>query len=412
MTTDPHTHGSDLRGASRLAFDAVNGVIGAVEATHGGIGRSFGLFAGAPSYKTSGITGLIYRTIHGVTHLAGAGTDLALRLLDPVLGGPYRTPARDAACAVLNGIVGDHLAATANPLAIRMSLRHGGRPLQLEKGRLEAALSPVGDRVAVMVHGLCLNDRGWKRNGHDHGVALVRDLGYTTVYLNYNSGLHIADNGRAFAELLETLVREWPVPLKELTIIGHSMGGLVARSACHYGAVAGHDWPGRLRNLVFLGSPHHGAPLERGGQWLHLLLGRSRYMAAFSRLGRVRSAGITDLRHGNLLDGDRQGGNRFEQLGDRRTPVPLPEGVRCYAIAAATAKQPGGLGDRLLGDGLVPLASALGHHDDPGRDLCFPVDRQLVVRGRNHFDLLSDRDVYDRIKDWLSRQPTPGTNFT
>ena len=123
-----------------------------------------------------------------------------------------------------------------------------------------------------------MNDLQWKRKGHDHGAALARDLAYTPVYLHYNSGLHISTNGRAFAELLEALVRLWPVPLTELVLIGHSMGGLVARSACHYGALARHEWLRRLDKLVFLGTPHHGAPLERGGNWVDMLLGVERVL--------------------------------------------------------------------------------------------------------------------------------------
>jgi len=110
-----------------------------------------------------------------------------------------------------------------------------------------------------------LNDRHWHRDGHDHGAALARDLGYTPLYLHYNTGLHISTNGRAFADLLQMLVAEWPAPLEELVIIGHSMGGLVSRSACYYGAFNGHDWLRHLRKLIFLGTPHHGTPMERTG---------------------------------------------------------------------------------------------------------------------------------------------------
>ena len=200
------------------------------------------------------------------------------------------------------------------------------------------AIPHAGGKLVVLLHGLCMNDLQWKRKGHDHGVSLARDLAYTPVYLHYNSGLHVSTNGRAFAERLETLVQLWPVPLTELVIIGHSMGGLVARSACHYGALARHEWVRRLDKLVFVGTPHHGAPLERGGNWVDLLLGASRYSAPLARLGKIRSAGITDLRFGNLLDEDWNKRDRFKRTGDLRLPVPLPQGVACYAIAATTGK--------------------------------------------------------------------------
>jgi hypothetical protein len=401
MNAGSDNRGSDLRGMSRLAFDAVVGLIGLVETMHGNIARRAGPFASRSGEKTSGITGLVYRGIREVTHLAGVGADAALALLDPILAVKHPTPAREAMRAALNGVLGDHLAETANPLAIPMRLRHDGQPLQLERGSLAEALPPAKDRLAVMVHGLCLNDRHWNRDGHDHGAALARDLGYAAVYLHYNTGLHISVNGREFADLLETLVREWPAPLKELSIIGHSMGGLVSRSACHHGATAGYSWPRYLRKLVFLGTPHHGAPLERAGQWLHLTLGKSAYTAAFTHLGRIRSAGITDLRYGNLLDGDWRDMDRFEHIGDARQTVPLPEGIQCFAIAATTGRQAGGLHDQLLGDGLVPLGSALGQHEDPLRALSIPRGRLWIGRGMNHFDLLSRQDVYDQIRLWF-----------
>jgi pimeloyl-ACP methyl ester carboxylesterase len=410
VTTGPDIPGSDLRGISRLVFDAVDGVIGLVEVLHGNIGRRVGVFAPRSEKVTAGITGRIYRSIRGVTYLAGTSADFVLGLLDPVLTAKHRTPRGESACAVLNGILGDHLVETANPLAIPMRLRRDGKPLQLERGNLAATLSSASERLAVMVHGLCLNDRRWKRDGHDHGAAIARDLGYTTVYLHYNSGLHISVNGRAFADALEALVAEWPVRLKELAIIGHSMGGLVARSACYYGAEEGHDWLRRLRKLIFLGTPHHGAPMERGGQWLHLALNRSPYTASFTHLGRIRSAGITDLRYGSLLDSDWQDTDRFEHVGDTRKAVPLPEGVQCFAIAATTASQPGSLRDQLLGDGLVPLSSALGQHEDPRHDLSIPRDRQWIGRAMNHFDLLSRQDVYEQMRSWLGSTDHYGEN--
>ena len=391
---------ADLQGASRLAVDATTGLAEVVEAMHQAISCFPRLRGAPPNGRTRGITGLVYGSIRGVTRGVGRGVDVLLPAIARTRDLRASSARWDAALAALNGVVGDHLESTGNPLAIAMRLSHEGRPLSLERRALGVDVPRPGGRLLVMVHGLCVGRRQWNRLGHDHGAALGRDLGYTVLYLDYNSGLHVSANGRALAEQLEALVAQWPVPVEELAIVGHSMGGLVARSACHHAATAGHRWPRRLRALVFLGTPHHGAPLERAGNWVDALSGISRYTAPLGRLGRIRSAGITDLRHGSLLDADWKGHDRFELRRDRRSPVPLPDDVHCCAIAATTASA-SRAGRRLPGDGLVPLDSALGRHRKPGWTLSFPASRLWVGHGMNHFDLLSRPEVYQRIRGWL-----------
>ena len=243
--------------------------------------------------------------------LVGVGIDRGLTRVAPLVPRGAPGAEREAVLAVVNGVLGDHLSETGNPLAIQMQLRQDGHPLAPERRALRALRPKAGRKLLVLVHGSCLNDRSWSRMGHDHGAALARDLGYTPLYLLDNSGLHISSNGRAFATLLEKLVAEWPVPLERLVILGHSMGGLVARSACHHGEAAGHHWRAKLDAMVCLGSPHQGAQLERSGSWLELLLGVSRYSAPLARLGKLRSAGVTDLRFGLVLDQDWEGRQRF-----------------------------------------------------------------------------------------------------
>jgi hypothetical protein len=276
-----------------------------------------------------------------------------------------------------------------------------GRPLEMETRALAAAIPRPSGRIVLMVHGLCLNDLHWRRKGHDHGAALAADLGYTPLYLHYNTGLHVSTNGRAFAALLEALLRSWPVPVEALAIVGHSMGGLVARSACHHAATMAHAWPRHLRRLVFLGTPHHGAPLERGGSWIDTVLGSGRYTAALAGLGKVRSAGITDLRHGNVVDGDWAGRDRFARGGDGRTPVPLPSDVDCHTIAATVGRRAGDVRDQFLGDGLVPLHSALGRHPDPALTLALPAAHQWIGYEMGHLDLLDRREVFETLRGWL-----------
>ncbi len=403
MTAKPRNHVTDLRGVSRMAIDATIGLTDLVEALHTRIARPpAGLAGQLVAGAVQGITGLVYKSIRGVARVAGSGIDAGLAQLAPSLRELGSSPTREALVAALNGVLGDYLAETGNPLAIAMQLRRHGQALELTPQALAAAVPSPRAKLVVLVHGLCMNDLQWERAGHDHGAALARDLQCTAVYLHHNSGLHISTNGQAFAARLEALVAAWPVPVEELVIVGHSMGGLLARSAHYHGTAAQQRWPRLLRTLVFLGTPHHGAPLERGGSWIDLLLEQTPYTAPFARLGKIRSAGITDLRHGSVLDEDWQGRDRFARGADPRRPVPLPDGVRCYAIAATTGKSAGDLGDRLLGDGLVPLASALGRHDEAGFELAFPPTNQAIVYDTGHLGLLNQPAVYERLRGWLA----------
>jgi hypothetical protein len=389
-----HFHAADLHGISRLVLLAIGEVIDRVEALQVKL-------TGAASTQ-KGVSAFVYRQARSSTMLAGRWVDA--RLDKPESASIHRmsTGEREAVLAALNGLFGDLLARADNPLAIRMRLRRHGRPLQLEKAALAAALPEASGKLLILAHGLCRSDLQWHRAHHDHGAALARDLGYTPLYLHYNSGRHVSTNGREFSALLEQLVAQWPVPVEHITLLAHSMGGLVCRSACYYARAAHHAWLARLEHMIFLGTPHHGAPLERHGNWLGAVLGRNSFTAPFARLGEIRSAGITDLRYGNLLDEDWHGRNRFEHTGDLRRAVPLPRAVNCYAIAGTTGQRAGDIRDRLLGDGLIPLDTALGRHDDPARTLSFRKSRQWIGFGIHHLDLLSSVDVYETIRAWLA----------
>ncbi len=391
---------SDLRGASRLAIDAVAGITGLVEEMHRNISRRSPIVGAAPKGGARGISGLVYRSVRGVARAVGYGLDASLAGLTPLLRTAPPSPRREAVVAALNGVLGDYLAASGNPLAATMQFRYQGQTLALDRKTLKADFGKDANKLLVLVHGLCMNDSEWTRQGHDHGAALARDLGYTPIYLLYNSGLHISSNGREFADQLQQLMRQWPVPVRELVIVGHSMGGLVSRSACHYAAQAGHDWLARLKKMIFLGTPHHGAPLERAGNWVDMLVGISPYTAPFARLAKVRSAGIKDLRHGNLLDED-WGATDPAHPRDMRRSTPLPAGVACYAVAATRQSRAASTGGRLPGDGLVPVKSALGQNRDAALSLPIPPERQALFHDLHHLDLLSSPAVYERMRGWL-----------
>ncbi|RKH47702.1 esterase/lipase family protein [Corallococcus sicarius] len=388
-----------LRAASRLVVQATQGVMGIVQEMHCTIASGPAILGKPLERPVRALTGLLYATLQGVTQQVGEGIDAALAQLAPWLGDSAPGPQREAVVAALNGVLGDALHEGGNALAIPMTFRINGRPLRLEPGALRDALPGATGKLLVLVHGSSMNDLQWSRLGHDHGAALARDLGYTPVYLHYNSGLRVSHNGRAFSELLEQLVAAWPVPIEELTLLGHSMGGLVSRSACLAAEAGGQLWRHKLRRLVCLGTPHHGSPLERAGSWVDVLLGISPYSAPLARLGQIRGAGVTDLRFGNVLDEHWEGRERFGWGGDARRQLALPEGVDCYAVAATSAQA---LSERLPGDGLVPVDSALGRHLQGELTLRFPEANQRIILRANHLDLLNHPEVYAALRTWLA----------
>ncbi len=398
---------SDIRGVAQLMTQATTGVIDIVEGVHRSVWNTIGVPGGQGPGQTLGITGLVYKSVHGVAQQVGNGVDLALALLEPRFESANRlepgTPQREIVLAAVNGVMGDHLAASNNPLATPMTLRYQGEALDL------LALPPLPEatgKVLLLIHGLCMNDQHWQTQHEgrvvDHGEALAAALGYTPLYLRYNSGLHTSQNGHALSAQLEQLVTYWPTPIEELTVVAHSMGGLLARSAFHYAEQEGLRWPGYLKNIVFLGTPHHGAPLERAGNWVDVILSSTPYTTPFARLGQLRSAGITDLRYGNVLDEDWHDPDRFHRKPDSRQIVPLPEGVACYTMAATRSAEPSALANHLVGDGLVPLQSALGQHTDARRNLAFAENSQWIGYRMKHGELLSSPDVTRQMVAWLT----------
>lgn len=390
-----------MRGTGKLAVDAILGITNIVDSMHRTILSLGGRIGDPEQTQTTGLTGMVYQTVRTITETVGHGLDSSLSQLNSLAIMQDGEPAagREAVLAALNGVLGDYLVATNNPLAITMGFYRAGE--LLNNTELSETVKQANGKIAIMLHGSCMNDLQWERKGHDHGGAIFRDLGITPLYLRYNSGLHTSENGKEFSALLEALLAQSEEPM-ELTIVAHSMGGLVARSAYHYGKEYGHTWMKHLTKIVFLGTPHHGAPLEKGGNWIDTLLEISPYSTPFAQLGKIRSSGVTDLRYGNLLDEDWQGKDRFKRSDDLRTAVPLPDGVLCYAIAGTITQNASKLGDGLIGDGLVTVDSALGRHPNLQRQLLFPESHQSVCRGINHVDLLSNLDVYETLKRWLA----------
>ena len=429
-----HLRASDLAAVAQLATQATTGITRLTEGVHQSVWGTLGVAGPASPAATGGLTGLIYSAVRGVTQLVGKGLDATFQQLQPLLDAAdqqaVETPEREAVLAALNGVLGDHLRDTRNPLATPLSLRHQGRAITTEgipiaepwPDHPPTGTTGVTGKIVLLIHGLCMNDLQWSTPAllphaanpastdfhapdHNHGSVLAESLGYTPVYARYNSGLHISDNGLELARQLDRLVAGWPVPVTELCVVAHSMGGLVIRSAVQAADSGCLAWRRHLKRMVFLGTPHHGAPLERAGNWVDVILGSTPYSRPFAKLGQLRSAGITDLRYGHVLRADWLGHDRFRKRPDSRVHVPLPEGVACYTLAATLADKwapkSGALTDNLLGDGLVPLPSALGHHAQVGRRLLFAETSRRVLYATHHMALLSSPVVTRQLVDWL-----------
>ena len=285
-----------------------------------------------------------------------AAVALAERMLAAV---PDR---RDDALAVINGLLGDHLDAAGSSLSIPLQLLG---PEREDLGASTASLPATPTHACLFVHGLSSTERLWLPEREDeahvaYGPALSRTRGLVPLYARYNTGRHVSTNGQELAARLEALCTAWPW-LESLTIIGHSMGGLVARSACHYGMLAGHAWVSRLRRMVLLGSPSHGAPLEQLAHVAAFTLDAiwNPWTKLVGKLINLRSAGIKDLRHGYVLDEDWRHRD-VDVLALRRPRIATaPPGVR-WSVALGRLGSPEGALGTVLGDGLVREASGRG----------------------------------------------------
>jgi pimeloyl-ACP methyl ester carboxylesterase len=355
-----------------------------------------------------GIAASVYAAIRGVGRVAG----MTVSELSGVPIAPRHragsTPASNLALAVLNATLGDELAAQGSPLAIPMSIRAMRTDISPRHDALAAAFPEPTAKVAVFLHGLGETEESWRLHADRHGEGvestygsrLSTDLGYTPLYLRYNTGLHVSENGRHLSCLLEEVVAAWPTPVSEIVLVGHSMGGLVARSACHQAQTNRHVWIEQVRHVVYLGTPHLGAPLERWVSRLSSELARLNEARALASVLDRRSSGVKDLRAGALVDGEWS--EKFDRSGCQVPNVPLLPGANHYAVSATVTTRPGSAIGRLVGDLFVPPVSARG-----GRSTSFPVHHLRHFGGLHHFDLLNHPDVYEAMREWLAATPVP-----
>lgn len=398
----------ELRAALRLGARTLGETVSHVEQVHQAVAtRAFSLTAPVSlpvRVVHNGIAARVYAAIRGAGHALGVG---ASELAAALAGSEHpagSTPRGNLAQAVLNSVQGDELARAGSPLAITMAVRHGRRDLAPRAEAFADAFPQPSGQLAVFLHGLAETEESWQlhadRDGRAdaYGVRLEGDFGYTPVYVRYNTGLHISENGQHLDSLLDTVVAAWPVEVEELILVGHSMGGLVARSACYYAERRAAPWVSMVRHAFYLGSPHTGAGLERWVSSLSGMLDKLEESRPFASFLDRRSAGIKDLRAGCLLDEDWRGALAGEE--PRRSDVPLIPSADHYTVSASLTTSRHHPLARVVGDLLVQPASAHGQAPD-GRHIPIPAEHQRHFGGLHHFRLLHDPSVYEAIRQWL-----------
>ncbi|MBK8260380.1 MAG: alpha/beta hydrolase [Nannocystis sp.] len=419
------------RGLKALLHDAVDRTTEEIEAGHESSARAVMRVLGAldriadPARRVDearrGATRGVLRTLRGINRAIEAATDAGLDLHGATArarGIERAAPApvamrsdttrtapwlADAALGLVNGAIGDALDARGNGLDLTMALRYGDVYLDLDAEAPLRELAAATPRVAIFVHGLATTEWSWCLGSAAYhgdpaatfGTMLARDLGYTALYLRYNSGRHISQNGRLLAQKLQRLVDAYPAGVDELVLIGHSMGGLVVRSACHYAALDRLDWVTRVRRVFCLGSPHRGAPLAKLGHLMTAALGAIDTPGTTipARLLAARSAGIKDLSRGGLVDEDWLGRDLDALQAPAIREIPLLDPIAYHFIAATLTRDPRHPVGQLIGDLLVRVPSARGPSSERH---AFPIDTHHHG-GVLHHQLQNHPAVYAQI---------------
>lgn len=400
----------EVRALGDLAGEAATAIAAQTGDVHAAVARrvfeslrGLGPAAAPAQVLHDGISAAAYAGAGSLTRAivrGGAGA-LSLTRSDDAAPIDATGPGR-IALGALNGMWGDRLHGRRRPLHTPLSIRRRGRTVGLGRASLARTFPDAGPRIAVFIHGLCETEDAWRRGARrsaPYGERLRSDLGYTPVEVRYNSGRHISHNGRALSEALGELARHWPVEVAEIALIGHSMGGLVARSACHYAPPG--SWRERVRHVFMLGAPHTGAPLELVANAVCHAASRVPELAPFAAPIRARAVGVKDLGYGYVVDEDWLGHDPDAFWTNTGTVVPFLPTANHYFMCATLSRQPDAPLGRLIGDLLVLPASAW-NRGTRGRRLQFPVDHYGHLGGATHLDLLNHPAVYAQLRDWLA----------
>ena len=311
----------------------------------------------------------------------------------------------DAAVRILNGMIGEYLDDQGNDLAVQMRFHIQGRPVPLHQHTLKELYPDSTSKVCILIHGLMCDESTWTfrdDSENTYGSLLQQDLGYTPFYLRYNTGLHISKNGQKFSEMMGNFFKTYPVNIEEIVVIGHSMGGLVARSACYYATQHQMDWVKKVQKLFFLGSPHLGAPLEKIGNVVSNILHAVHrpYMKLAGDVVNLRSSGIKDLRYGYIRDGDWEGQDPDAMLQNNKDTLPLLEEVAHYIITGRLTEDPEHPAAQWFGDAIVRKHSALGQSTNKAHSIPFSLEHHREFPKAGHLKLTRFSEIYKQIKLW------------
>jgi pimeloyl-ACP methyl ester carboxylesterase len=336
-----------------------------------------------------GFLGISQATVEGLTYVYQKGDEHKHYLL----------PA-------LNGTIGDKLEAEKSKRAIQMSFRKDHSDVSIEDLSLEESLQKSQGELVVFVHGLMADEVLWKepsRGKKGYGVLLQEEKNKTVLYVRYNSGCHISENGRSFSNLMEMLYKTYGTLISSTTIIAHSMGGLVTRSSCYYAGVQDQNWITKVKKIYLIGVPNDGAFLEKIGHLTTIILKKiwNFQTRMIANIADQRSNGIKDLRWGFMVDEDWQSAHSNDLLNVKRQNIPPLKGVQYFLLVGTLMEDENNVVSQYFGDGLVGKKSASGEIFSTTDAIHNEFLIYKVFSKIHHISLLTSSDVYDFLKETI-----------
>ena len=269
---------------------------------------------------------------------------------------------------IINGLHGDEMEKKGHPALVKMSVRFKSRDIPPGKIKDFIDLKKHGGKLILFLHGLMNDETIWQSEKKDTlkrlGTFIESQNKANVLYIRYNTGRHISENGRNLSCLLELIEDLYENDIVEINIIAHSMGGLVTRSAGHYATVLNHNWIKKLKKVFLIGVPNDGSYLARTAYMAQYFLRKldPTKHDEYARLFDIRSNGIKDLSFGFMVDEDWMDPLFEKQKSRKATKIYPLTGVDYYLIAATVADQnQKNKFFTFFGDGLVEKESALSN---------------------------------------------------